>query len=105
VTGRRVFEAPGAVDMLIKHAKDPPPAPSEVTELDIPADLDRIILQCLAKDPRERPASVDDLARDLRAVDGADAWTAESASRWWTIHRPPKPAAPDTGGGTVRALR
>lgn len=50
---------------------------------DIPADLDAIVMQCLAKRPEERPESMLLLAARLRACRGAGAWTNDEAAAWW----------------------
>jgi len=92
LTGRTVFDAVTPVDMLIKHARDEPTAPSRVSELEIPEALDRIVLDCLAKDPARRPASADELATRLGELDPLGVWTASQADAWWARHRPAVPA-------------
>ncbi|MDX1396148.1 MAG: serine/threonine-protein kinase [Gemmatimonadota bacterium] len=91
LTGRRVFEATSPMDMLVRHAKEPAPAPSSVTELEIPAEVDRVVMACLAKDPDDRPASADALAAELAAIAdrGEGQWSAEDAAAWWELHRAP----------------
>ena len=57
VTGRPPFERETAMRVLMAHVHDPPPAPSQV-RAEVPADLEQVILRCLAKDPAERYADV-----------------------------------------------
>jgi serine/threonine-protein kinase len=88
LTGRLVFEGDTAMKVMLAHAHDAPPAPSTRTELPIPAALERIILDCLAKDPTQRPASAGELAERLEACEVATPWTAERAEKWWRVHLP-----------------
>jgi hypothetical protein len=68
--------------------------PSERSEQDIPAALEALILQCLAKDPAARPASASELGDRLAATVPAAAWTDQMAHRWWKLHDPqPQPFA------------
>lgn len=84
-TGSLVFEEKGATAMMLAHLQKVPMAPSKRTEAGVvPASLDRAIMMCLAKDPAQRPASAEVLARMLESVDGSGgSWTQENAERWW----------------------
>jgi hypothetical protein len=53
----------------------------------IPADLERAVLDCLAKNPRERPESAEALAVRLRACVDAAKWSEAEAKRWWAAPR------------------
>jgi len=88
LTGRPVFTGDSPMAIVVQHAHTPPTAPSESSELPIPPALDRVILQCLAKDPAGRPQSARELSRRLDAVDGVTPWTEERAREWWNTHRP-----------------
>jgi serine/threonine-protein kinase len=55
---------PETMAAIIRAEIDPPSSLNDA----IPHDLDRIVMRCLAKNPRERYASTRDLARDLREV-------------------------------------
>jgi serine/threonine-protein kinase len=59
-----------------------------VTELDIPADLEEIVLRCLAKEPGDRPASAWELRELLGRLRCFGAWTRDQARRWWETHAP-----------------
>jgi serine/threonine-protein kinase len=88
LTGSMVFEGDTPVQLIVKHAKDTPTPPSSLSEHEIPEALERIILSCLAKDPAERPASAQDLARQLHECPLDPPWTSEHAHQWWELHRP-----------------
>ena len=88
LTGALVFEGETPMEQMVQHAKDAPVPPSSRSEHEIPEALEKIILSCLAKDPAERPASAQDLARQLRDCSLDEPWTSERAHRWWEVHRP-----------------
>ena len=87
LSGQTVFQAATPMEVLMSHARDQASAPSSVTELEVPPELDAIVLSCLAKLPNERPDSADQLAQRLGALLGAD-WTQDEALGWWEHHRP-----------------
>lgn len=88
LTGRLVFQAPNAIQLMYQHANTQPIAPSERSELEISPALDQIILSCLAKLPEERPQSASELSRILAATVPAAEWNEERAHRWWDRHHP-----------------
>ncbi len=88
LTGRLVFEGESALKVLMDHARTEPPPPSRRTELPIPVDLERIIMDCLAKDPARRPQTAGELAARLDACHVDNPWTAERAEKWWSVHLP-----------------
>ena len=90
VTGKLVFEGPGAVKVMADHAHTPPLPPSSRTELPIPPDLDALILACLEKDPSKRPRSASVLQSRLGAIPIATPWTSARAESWWGEHAPQK---------------
>jgi hypothetical protein len=54
---------------------------------DLPADVETILLKCLAQDPAERFASSAALGRALAACSVAGQWTRDDAAGWWEAHR------------------
>jgi serine/threonine-protein kinase len=55
-TGRRAFRAENLHDYKRMHSSEEPTPPSEIVE-DIDPIVDRVIMRCLEKDPKDRPAS------------------------------------------------
>jgi len=78
----------------MQHTRDVPVAPSARTELAVPAELDELVLSCLAKEPEGRPRSADELAQALAGVPMNAAWTAERAEDWWRRYTPAPAAVP-----------
>lgn len=89
LTGTLVFTETSPTAMAVAHVQKPPVPPSERTELPISPDLERIVLQCLAKKPADRPASARALIRMLDACADAKQWCSEDADAWWRTHLPP----------------
>jgi DNA-binding NtrC family response regulator len=88
LTGRPPFEADDAMSILMHHAQTAPSPPSAMSEEPIPAPLDAIVLDCLAKDPARRPASADLLWDRLDRVPVGTAWNQRRARTWWEMHEP-----------------
>jgi serine/threonine-protein kinase len=86
--------------MVLAHVQTLPLPPSQRTEMEVPGSLERVILQCLEKDPARRPETARKLAELLAACDGVGTWTQKEAERWWSSHLPEKgiPLAAAAGG-------
>jgi serine/threonine protein kinase len=91
LTGRDVFEGATPIAVLTQHVRDDPPPPSSLSETPVPAELDQVVLDCLAKDPIERPASALDLLGRLNALP-VEPWDTEIARDWWRLHLPERMA-------------
>lgn len=97
VTGALVFDAATPVEMLMKHVHDVPVVPSARTEIEVPEALDRLLLQCLSKDPDERPVSAAELLAELEDLGRELAWDNVRARAWWEMHRPEEAASRRAG--------
>ena len=84
VTGQPPFEGTNPIRVMIAHARDEVIPPSRLTT-NIPQDLEKIILRCLAKSPNDRFAAVEDLDRALAKCGCAHEWTEERAAEWWHV--------------------
>ncbi len=83
--------------MLHAHAYEPVVLHDSFHEK-VPADLQRVILRCLEKEPERRYPDVVTLDKDLAACECAGRWTPERADDWWRENgdiAPPAPS-PDT---------
>ncbi len=66
LTGQRPFTGRSPMEIVAHHLRTPPPAPSLFVEL--PPEADALVLQLLAKEPRQRPGSASEVAHKLRAL-------------------------------------
>jgi serine/threonine-protein kinase len=84
LTARPVFDLGSSpMQVLMDHIQKQPLSPSERTDAHIPPALDNILLQCLSKDPNDRPQTMQELAESLARVPLDEPWTQERARRWW----------------------
>jgi Tol biopolymer transport system component len=75
VTGRKAFEGRSQASLISAIMKDDPPVVSSLQRT-APLALDRVIRQCLTKDPDERWQTVRDLVRELRWISDDSSKTA-----------------------------
>jgi len=67
LTGAVPFSAETPLAVALKQVSEAPIPPRGIVPA-IPAELERVVLHALAKDPRVRPADANDLRRELQAV-------------------------------------
>jgi serine/threonine protein kinase len=106
LTGLPVFEGRTMVEVCAHHLHTTPVPPSQRAKGTIPADLEAVVLRCLAKAPDERVRHARALRDALDRCADAGAWSAEEASRWWAAwrsqpRRPSRLAANETTPGSV----
>jgi hypothetical protein len=90
-TGKRAFEAKTIAELRAKKEASSPTAPSEIAR-DIDPIVERVILRCIEKDPRQRPASA---AQVAAALPGGDPLAAAIAAG-----ETPSPEMVAASGGT-----
>ncbi len=82
LTGRPPFDVPNAIEAIIAHARDPVVPVSKIRD-DVPADLDGVVLRCLAKDPEGRFPDAESVEIALGRCTCASSWDKALARRWW----------------------
>jgi serine/threonine-protein kinase len=82
LTGHPVFEG-RFVDLIQGHLNRAPEPPSARLGRPLPAKLEKVVLDCLEKDPDRRPESASALMLRLAACDDVTPWRPEEAQRWW----------------------
>lgn len=67
VTGKVPFDRPSSVNILMAHVKEaPPPLAQANAQVKVSTEFERIIFTCLAKNPADRFASLDELLLALK---------------------------------------
>jgi hypothetical protein len=87
LTGEHVFTGATIVEVCAAHLHEPPVPPSERLGRAVPADLEQLVLDCLAKDPQDRPQSAASLRKTLGGLEAYGSWSEEDARAWWNNYR------------------
>lgn len=95
LTGGDPFEAETLAELFHLVTTSDPPLPSSRTDARIPAELDELILACIAKDPGRRPATIEAVLAVLESDLGLPRWTPEQAQAWWAQRHPAAPSTAD----------
>jgi hypothetical protein len=82
LAARPPFSGENAFAVMMAHSRDPVIPPSKFRP-DIPEDLERVVLLCLAKKAADRFQDVKSLGKALAACVSAADWDSEKADRWW----------------------
>lgn len=82
LTGQAPFPGSNVVQVLLAHARDPVPPLTQFNAA-VPADLEKIVMRCLEKDPASRYPDIESLEKALANCSVAGQWSDEDAARWW----------------------
>jgi len=85
LTGRPPFAGRSGVQALAAHLYERP-EPVCGHRADVPAELDAVVLRCLAKDSADRFPDAGSLEAALTACQTTEPWTEQEASQWWRAH-------------------
>lgn len=88
LTGQAPFMGPNATQVMLSHLQKKPVPPSERSEVEVPGDVEAVILRALEKGPAERFSSAGEMRAALRACGCFGAWTEARAAAWWQAHAP-----------------
>jgi len=99
LTGEFLFEGDTPMQICLAQISVEPRPMSEFCE--VPADLDRLVMECLAKRPEERPESIRAFATRLRGCRVPGAWTNEDAEAWWSANHTATAAEADAVAPTL----
>lgn len=105
LTGQLVFDEGSAMKTAVAHVTAEPLPPSQRAGREIPAALERLVLQCLAKQQGDRPASAAALEQALGDTGLDVGWNQERAARWWQQHEPDRVAAPTASDASSDGTR
>jgi tRNA A-37 threonylcarbamoyl transferase component Bud32 len=83
LSGKTLFDSDD-VDQLLRWQVDTMPmSPSDRLGKPVSADLEELLMSCLAKSPDVRPASAEALETALGRCAAAGAWTVAEGAAWW----------------------
>lgn len=82
VTAVAPFDRATPAEVLRAHMAEPVTPPRQRVQ-DIPADLEAVILRCLAKRPEDRFPDVGAVSDALGKCGAATGWSEAHAARWW----------------------
>jgi serine/threonine-protein kinase len=83
LTGQTVFEAATVLEMCSKHLLEQPIPPSKRLGKVLSADLEALVLACLAKDRDARPSSAAALRAALLGCEDAERYDPQTSRAWW----------------------
>jgi serine/threonine protein kinase len=98
ITRKKAFEGKDAIDSLNKIIREPAPPVSSLNPT-APADLQRIVRRCLAKDPEERYQTIKDVAIEIKEV----RRELQSAAGIDTTVPPPSQSTLSAGPGSMQS--
>src|SRR5438445_3083358 len=103
LTGKTPFDGATPAEIAMKHLSNAPKPPSKLRS-DVPPELDKIVLRALAKDPKDRYQSADEMEADLeRVARGARVAAATVDTATQVLRRPDAAAAVAATAATMIA--
>lgn len=94
LTGRQIFEDETIVGLLDSHVNKPLPSPLfDETAAGVCKTLEDLVTRMLAKNPKDRPQSADEVLKVLGQIDAGDGWDDEQMQSWWSAVAAPRPLA------------
>jgi hypothetical protein len=88
LTGRPVFTGTSVYEVVSQHLRGAPEPPSRFASNPVPEALEKLLLDCLEKEPARRPADARSVAARLRIVPLSEPWKEDEAEQWWMAHVP-----------------
>ncbi|MEW4564971.1 serine/threonine-protein kinase [Bremerella sp. JC770] len=88
LTGQTIFNAASAVDVLVQIVTKPIPSVKDASDRIIPDALQDLISRCLAKDPKDRPQTAEEVLKEVEKLLDDFPWTQQDAEDWWETNIP-----------------
>ncbi|MEZ6130575.1 MAG: HDOD domain-containing protein [Planctomycetaceae bacterium] len=76
-----------APEVLAHHAHTTPTPPSQRTTNPISPELEALLMQCLQKQPQDRPESAFELMEQLANCQALTPWSPQAGLSWWRYYR------------------
>jgi serine/threonine-protein kinase len=85
LTGEQVFTG-NIVEICGHHLHTEPTPPSKRLGRELPFELEALVMECLAKNPDDRPQSAGEIRARLAASLEVPRWRQADAQAWWQEH-------------------
>jgi eukaryotic-like serine/threonine-protein kinase len=86
LAGRVPFAGRTVMEVMVQHLSVPPQPLADLVPNLVPAELEALVLDCMAKDPARRPASMQVVSERLAQIAMTERWTQSHAQVWWHDH-------------------
>jgi len=86
VSGQPVFDAEDVAQLYEKHLRELPMPPSRRTANPVGREFENLLLECLAKEPGDRPLSASALREKLASLTETAPWNHHQGAAWWEAH-------------------
>ncbi|HLX70026.1 MAG TPA: serine/threonine-protein kinase, partial [Verrucomicrobiae bacterium] len=86
LTGQHIFDAETISEIHDRQLNAAPIPPSQRTSQPISAEMEQLLLHCLAKETEARPASANDLRVRLLGLAAAADWPMKARVDWWDTY-------------------
>ena len=83
LTGEAVFAGLSVGEIMMQQVRSVPEKPSVRLRAPVSADLEDLLMSCLAKKPEGRPAGAEALEAALAKCASVAGWNHEQAREWW----------------------
>jgi hypothetical protein len=83
LTGETVFAGLSVGEVMMQQVRSVPEKPSVRLRQPVSADLEDLLMSCLAKKPGDRPASAEAFEVTLAKCRAASGWSRDQANEWW----------------------
>ena len=87
LSGTHVFSGANLVELCAHHLHTEPEALADRLGRPVAGDLTATVMQCLSKQPADRPGGATGLIEQLQQCKDHGDWTTREAAEWWQRHR------------------
>ena len=87
LVGKKLFDNENLMKCLASHIHDAPPSISAFGNFKkFPGSLEAVLLQCLSKDPLQRP-NIHEVFECLVSLEDSFPWKHKEARMWWNENK------------------
>jgi eukaryotic-like serine/threonine-protein kinase len=86
LAGENVFRGHSTMEVCAHHLHSQPVPIRERARAPISEELAALVMDCLAKDPAQRPQTAEAVLERLQGCPETGAWVSRDARAWWAAH-------------------